>query len=167
MTTIEALRAWGDYDRDGPFPLFAAVRELGAVHAVTLADGHEAWRGRLRRGKCSASIRGTTTPAEFAVSWAELQRRLAVEGKDSDSFPNALATVWFHITDAAEADRIFRQRLAPTIDRPQDVLRERLPVGPAAAFAESFAPSATPASDRCSSGRSRMRSVNSSCSASR
>src|SRR3954464_4159257 len=43
MTTVEALRAWGAYDRDDPFPLFAEVRELGAVHAVTLADGHDAW----------------------------------------------------------------------------------------------------------------------------
>ncbi|HSB85470.1 MAG TPA: cytochrome P450 [Ilumatobacteraceae bacterium] len=43
MTTTEALGAWGTYDRDDPFPLFAAVRELGTVHAVTLADGHDAW----------------------------------------------------------------------------------------------------------------------------
>src|SRR3954447_2914592 len=43
VTTIEALRAWGAYDRDDPFPLFQQVRELGPVHAVTLADGHAAW----------------------------------------------------------------------------------------------------------------------------
>jgi len=44
MTSVEqALAAWGAYDRDDPFPLFARVRELGAVHAVTLADGHTAW----------------------------------------------------------------------------------------------------------------------------
>src|ERR1700682_4433063 len=43
MTTPEALAAWGAYDRDDPFPVFAAVRELGAVHKVTLADGHDAW----------------------------------------------------------------------------------------------------------------------------
>jgi cytochrome P450 len=43
LTTTEALGAWGDYDRDDPFGLFAEVRELGAVHAVTLADGHDAW----------------------------------------------------------------------------------------------------------------------------
>jgi cytochrome P450 len=44
MTTIaQAFSAWGDYDRDDPFPLFAEVRRLGAVHAVTLADGHGAW----------------------------------------------------------------------------------------------------------------------------
>jgi cytochrome P450 len=44
MTTIaDALSAWGGYDRDNPFPLFDEVRRLGAVHAVTLADGHDAW----------------------------------------------------------------------------------------------------------------------------
>jgi cytochrome P450 len=43
MTTAESLTAWGSYDRDNPFPLFAAVRELGGVHPVTLVDGHPAW----------------------------------------------------------------------------------------------------------------------------
>lgn len=43
MTTTEALQAWGAYDRDRPFALFAEVRELGAVHPVTLADGYRAW----------------------------------------------------------------------------------------------------------------------------
>ena len=43
MTPTEALAAWGAYDRDHPFPVFAAVRELGPVHAVTLADGHDAY----------------------------------------------------------------------------------------------------------------------------
>ncbi len=38
-----ALDAWGSSDRDDPFPLFAEVRELGPVHPVTLADGHDAW----------------------------------------------------------------------------------------------------------------------------
>jgi cytochrome P450 len=42
-TTQPAFEAWGDYDRDNPFPLFAEIRVLGPVHAVTLADGHEAW----------------------------------------------------------------------------------------------------------------------------
>jgi cytochrome P450 len=42
-TTDQAFAAWGGYDRDNPFPLFAEVRELGAVHKVTLADGHDAW----------------------------------------------------------------------------------------------------------------------------
>ena len=44
MTSVEeALDAWGAYDRDDPFPLFAEVRAVGAVHRVTLVDGHDAW----------------------------------------------------------------------------------------------------------------------------
>jgi cytochrome P450 len=42
-STERALEAWGAYDLDNPFPLFAAVRQQGAVHLVTLADGHPAW----------------------------------------------------------------------------------------------------------------------------
>src|SRR6266850_3686371 len=42
-STKRALEAWGAYDLDNPFPLFATVRDLGAVHPVTLADGHDAW----------------------------------------------------------------------------------------------------------------------------
>ena len=38
-----ALDAWGDYDRDDPYPLFARVQADGPVHEVTLADGHRAW----------------------------------------------------------------------------------------------------------------------------
>ncbi len=43
MTTTEALWSWGCFDVDHPFPLFAEVRKLGAVHRVKLADGHDAW----------------------------------------------------------------------------------------------------------------------------
>src|SRR5262245_62802420 len=42
-STEQALAAWGTYDRDDPFPLFAAVRSRGPVHAARLADGHAAW----------------------------------------------------------------------------------------------------------------------------
>jgi cytochrome P450 len=38
-----ALAAWGDYDRDDPYPLFAQVQADGPVHEATLADGHRAW----------------------------------------------------------------------------------------------------------------------------
>ncbi len=39
----QALAAWGSHDQDDPFPLFSEVRARGAVHEVTLADGHRAW----------------------------------------------------------------------------------------------------------------------------
>ncbi len=64
---------------------------------------------------------------------------LADEGKDAATFPNALATMWFHITDdPVEADRVMRDRVVPAVHRPEAVLRERLPVGPAGAFAEKL-----------------------------
>lgn len=39
----DALRQWGDYDLDDPFPLFAEVGALGPVHDVVLKDGHRAF----------------------------------------------------------------------------------------------------------------------------
>lgn len=78
-----------------------------------------------------------TTPAMFADTWSQLRVLLPEHGKDPEMFPNAVATMWFHITeDAKEADRVTRERLVPTINRPEGVLRERLPVGPPDRFAE-------------------------------
>jgi cytochrome P450 len=42
-TTADALSAWGSYDRDDPYPLFAELSELGAVHKATLVDGHDVY----------------------------------------------------------------------------------------------------------------------------
>ena len=80
-----------------------------------------------------------TTPTAFGEAWARLRELLSAHGKDPDAFPNALATMWFHITDSrAEADRVMQERLVPTIHRPEELLRERLPVGPAEMFAEKL-----------------------------
>ena len=50
-----ALGAWGDYDRDDPYPLFAQVQADGPVHEVTLADGHHAWL-IVRHGEAKAAL---------------------------------------------------------------------------------------------------------------
>ena len=48
--------------------------------------------------------------------------------------------MWFYITDSpAEADHIFRHRVITAINRPESLLRERLPIGPAGAFADLLA----------------------------
>lgn len=81
-----------------------------------------------------------TRPDAFAEAWSTLQGLLADRGRDPATFPNAVGTMWFHITDdPGEADAVFRHRLAPTVNRPEEVLRERLPVGPAGAVAERLA----------------------------
>jgi alkanesulfonate monooxygenase SsuD/methylene tetrahydromethanopterin reductase-like flavin-dependent oxidoreductase (luciferase family) len=64
---------------------------------------------------------------------------LAEHGKAPDTFPNALATMWCYITDDRdEADRVLRERIVPTVHRPEDMLRERLPIGPPELFAEKL-----------------------------
>jgi alkanesulfonate monooxygenase SsuD/methylene tetrahydromethanopterin reductase-like flavin-dependent oxidoreductase (luciferase family) len=80
-----------------------------------------------------------TTPELFGEAWAALQGLLPAEGKDPATFPNALATMWFYVTeDAGEAERVMRERVAPTIHRPEEVLRDRLPIGSAERFAEKL-----------------------------
>jgi alkanesulfonate monooxygenase SsuD/methylene tetrahydromethanopterin reductase-like flavin-dependent oxidoreductase (luciferase family) len=80
-----------------------------------------------------------TTPEIFAEAWTSLRATLPDHGKAPDTFPNALATMWCYITDDhAEADRILTERMVPTIHRPEEMLRERLPIGPPELFAEKL-----------------------------
>ena len=84
-------------------------------------------RPTTRRRSCSAK-RGK----RFA-------RQLPDHGKAPDTFPNALATMWCYITDdRAEADRVLKERVVPTVHRPEEMLRERLPIGPPELFAEKL-----------------------------
>jgi alkanesulfonate monooxygenase SsuD/methylene tetrahydromethanopterin reductase-like flavin-dependent oxidoreductase (luciferase family) len=81
-----------------------------------------------------------TTPELFRAAWQTLRSKLADHGRNVDTFPNALATMWFYITDdRAEAERVFTERVVPTVRRPEEVLRQRLPVGPPQLFAEKLA----------------------------
>lgn len=80
-----------------------------------------------------------TSPRDFADAWERLQVNLTESGKDPEAFPNGLATMWFHITeDENEVERIFQERLLPTIRRPEEILRDRLPVGTPERFAEKL-----------------------------
>lgn len=80
-----------------------------------------------------------TTPGDFGRAWDDLRSMLSERGREPVGYPNALATMWFHITDdAGEADDVLRRRLLPVVHRPEDVLRERLPIGPAGAFVEKL-----------------------------
>jgi probable F420-dependent oxidoreductase len=72
-----------------------------------------------------------TTPEEFADARSRLGKHLDAAGKDPDHFPNAIATMFLHVTeDPAEANRVCHNILAPTLKRPAQELRERLLVGP-------------------------------------
>ena len=80
-----------------------------------------------------------TTPELFGDAWHVLQSKVSDHGKNPATFPNALSTMWCYITDdRVEADRILRERVIPTVHRPEDVLRDRLPIGPPELFAEKL-----------------------------
>jgi len=73
-----------------------------------------------------------TTPGAFADARVRLEGHLRAAGNNPDRFPNAIATMFFHVTeDYDEADRVCRDVLAPMLRRPVRELRERLLVGPA------------------------------------
>lgn len=145
--SIGALRAlW----RDGAPPFVGRFYSTAGInlnpHPVH-NNGPSIWLGswgsetglrrtaRLADGWLASAY--NTTPALFAEGWSLLQALLPGHGKDPGSFPNALATMWFYITDdRREAESILRDRVVPTVHRPEEVLRERLPFGPAESFAE-------------------------------
>ncbi len=85
-----------------------------------------------------------TTPEAFATARGTLAERLRAVGRDlkrfPNGFPNAIATMFFYITEErAASERIVREVLSPTLKRPEEELRERLLVGPAEECAEKLA----------------------------
>jgi probable F420-dependent oxidoreductase len=73
-----------------------------------------------------------TSPDLFAQAWADVQEQVAALGRDSSSFPNAIATMWCYVTeDGARADAVLADVLAPMLDRPVEQLRAILPIGSA------------------------------------
>ena len=81
-----------------------------------------------------------TTPEEFADARTRLRGHLAAAGKDPEQFPGAIATMFLHITeDAAEGERVCRNIIAPTLNRPAIQLRERLLIGYPEECAEKLA----------------------------
>ena len=81
-----------------------------------------------------------TTPEDFASAWGRLSEYLQAAGKDPHRFPNAIATMFFFVTEErATLERIIREVLSPTLKRPEEELRQRLLVGPAEECVEKLA----------------------------
>jgi probable F420-dependent oxidoreductase len=81
-----------------------------------------------------------TTPDEFRVGLEKLRDQLTNIGKDLESFPNALVTMFMYITaDRAEAERALTETIGALLNRPVDQLRERLLVGSPQICAEKLA----------------------------
>lgn len=81
-----------------------------------------------------------TTPERIEAGLTRLNHALSETGKDPDTFPNAIATMFFFVTEEpAVTDRIVRDRLAPALGRDPDELADRLPIGSARTCAHRLA----------------------------
>jgi probable F420-dependent oxidoreductase len=81
-----------------------------------------------------------TLPEAFADARERLAEHLCLFGKDPDRFPNAIATMFFYVTeDGATAGRIIRDVLCPALGRQEGELRRRLLVGSAEECAQKLA----------------------------
>lgn len=145
---VQALRAyWRD---DGRFSghFYSALADLRPLPARP--GGPPIWIGswgseagirrvaRLADGWLASAY--NTTPNHFAEALAGLRARLAAIGKDPAAFPNAVATMVFHVTeDAAEATRVLEKTVAPVFSRPLDELRSRFLIGRAEECREKVA----------------------------
>jgi alkanesulfonate monooxygenase SsuD/methylene tetrahydromethanopterin reductase-like flavin-dependent oxidoreductase (luciferase family) len=111
--------------------LAPAPPRAGGVPLWLASWGSEAGLRRVARlGDGWFASAYNTTPEGFGAACESLSEELRVRGRDPDGFPNALATMWTWITpDAAEADRVLRNVLAPLLGRDPETLREQLCVG--------------------------------------
>ncbi len=119
--STEGIELQPEPAREGGPPIWIGSwgSEAGIRRTARLADG---WLASAYNA----------TPELFAEGWSRLRAQLPAHGKDPATFPNAIATMVFHITDdRAEAERIVTEVVSPTLNRPADQLRERLLIGPA------------------------------------
>jgi len=81
-----------------------------------------------------------TTPDQFKVGLGKLRDNLKTMGKDPESFPNALVTMFMFVTeDRTKANRVLSEVLGAMLKLPLDQLSERLLVGSPEACAEKLA----------------------------
>jgi cytochrome P450 len=92
VTTLdEARAAWGSYDLDAPFELFAELRALGAVHAVTLVDGHDAWLV-VRHAEARAALNDPRLSKDVQAALA-LGGEVVAEGLPGPAFARHMLVV--------------------------------------------------------------------------
>jgi cytochrome P450 len=134
-TTVRdpALEAWGNYDRDNPFPLFARVRADGPVHEVTLPDGQRAWLvvrhaearaalndPRLSKDMHAALARDGAVVAEGLPGPAFARHMLSVDPPDHTRLRGLAAAAFSRSRVAA-----LRPRVQATVDDLLDKLHSR------------------------------------------
>ena len=109
----------GAYDRDDPFPVFAEVREIGAVHEVTLADGHAAWLV-VRHDQARAALNDSRLSKDMHAALATGSDVVA-EGLPGPAFARHMLSV-----DPPDHTRLRRLVSAAFSPRTVEALRPRV-----------------------------------------
>ena len=117
----EAARAWGAHDQEDPFPLFAALRERGAVHPVTLADGHEAWVV-VRHDEARAALNDRRLSKDMQAALAD-DPAVVAEGLPGPAFSRHMLNV-----DPPDHTRLRRLVAVAFTHRRSEALRPRIQV---------------------------------------
>ena len=116
---IEAFASWGSFDLDDPFPLFAEARKLGAVHPVTLADGHDAWLV-VRYEEAMAALNEPRLSKDMDAALAKSSEVVA-EGLPGPDFARHMLTV-----DPPDHTRLRRLVSAAFTPKRVEALRPRV-----------------------------------------
>ena len=145
--SIGALRALWRPDGEPFEGTFYSTRGIRLEPAPAQDGGPPIWVGswgsdaglrrvaRLGDGWIASAY--NTTPEGFVESWDRLRGQLPPNGKDPETFPNALATMMFRVEDdPSRARRVLEEWVAPTLGRPAEELGERLLVTSAEACAD-------------------------------
>jgi len=79
------------------------------------------------------------TPASFAETLARLNHSLHQVGREPEGFPHALGSMFYYVTeDRRLAEELLVEVVSPTLGRPVELLRERLPIGTPAECADKL-----------------------------
>jgi probable F420-dependent oxidoreductase len=125
----------GDTTRLEPFP----VQEPGVPIWIGSWGSEAGLRRVARLGDGWLASAYHVTPASFADALARLNQSLHQVGREPASFPHALGSMFYYLTeDRRRAEEILVEVVSPTLGRPVELLRERLPIGTPAECAEKL-----------------------------
>jgi probable F420-dependent oxidoreductase len=125
----------GDTTRLEPLP----VQEPGVPIWIGSWGSEAGLRRVARLGDGWLASAYHVTPASFADALARLQQSLHQVGREPSSFPHALGSLFYYVTeDRRLAEELLVEVLSPALNRPVEQLRERLPIGTPAECAEKL-----------------------------
>jgi alkanesulfonate monooxygenase SsuD/methylene tetrahydromethanopterin reductase-like flavin-dependent oxidoreductase (luciferase family) len=132
---LPLVRALVRGEPTNPGKFYAVESRLAPIPAVPPQVWFGSWGSDVRLAAMASVADGwfasayNTTPNEYAEVRARLDDHLRAAGREPDTFPDAIATMWLYVTDShREAERLLTDVLAPALNRDPALLHD-LPIG--------------------------------------